>query len=83
VYLRGDFHLIDGFNSKLGFATNTTSVPCKVFSGLTGTVACQVSFAVRSSIYDYAKVVISGFEALSNNTDIEIHLLGIRYVGHI
>jgi hypothetical protein len=46
-------------------------------------VTCQVSFAVRSSIYDYAKVVISGFEALANNTDIEIHLLGIRYVGHI
>lgn len=69
-YLDSGFYLRGGFTTNLGYSTNSTTVPCKVFSGLTGNVTCQMSFALRVSIYDYAKVVISGFDALPNNTNI-------------
>lgn len=35
--------------------------------------------ALRASTYDFAKVIVSNFSAISNNTPIELHLLKIKY----
>lgn len=69
----------DGWLLDLGYGTR--QVVCKSYAGIVAKVGeelkCYVVPAVSKSLYNFAKLIITNFEAILEQTWVELHLMEV------